>query len=126
MFCRIIPSVAKSNTRFMTKPLNFLKVSQNGLSALQFRSYADATGSLDKAAIESRVLNLLKDFDKVTQGKLSLDSHFVKDLGLDSLDQVEIVMALEDEFNVELPDKVAEEIFTGREAVEKVLYNFAN
>lgn len=51
-----------------------------------------------------------------------MDSHFVNDLGLDSLDQVEITMALEDEFNIEINDKDAEEIFTPRQAVEKVYY----
>lgn len=44
----------------------------------------------------------------------------MQDLGLDSLDQVEITMALEDEFNIEIPDKDAEEIYTPRQAVEKV------
>ncbi len=54
---------------------------------------------------------------------MSLDAHFVTDLGLDSLDQVEITMALEDEFNVEISDKDAEEIYTPRAAVEKIYAN---
>ena len=53
---------------------------------------------------------------------MTLDAHFINDLGLDSLDQVEITMALEDEFNIEIPDKDAEEILTVRQAVEKVLF----
>jgi NADH dehydrogenase (ubiquinone) 1 alpha/beta subcomplex 1 len=53
--------------------------------------------------------------------KLSLDSHFINDLGLDSLDQVEITLALEDEFNIQFSDKDAEEVYTPRQAVEKVL-----
>ena len=48
------------------------------------------------------------------------DAHFINDLGLDSLDQVEIAMSLEEEFNIEIPDKDAEQIFTVRQAVEKV------
>ena len=44
----------------------------------------------------------------------------MNDLGLDSLDQVEITMELEDEFGVEIPDKSAEKIYTVREAVETV------
>jgi NADH dehydrogenase (ubiquinone) 1 alpha/beta subcomplex 1 len=44
-------------------------------------------------------------------------------LGLDSLDQVEVVMALEDEFNIEIPDRDAESILTVREAVEKIFKN---
>ncbi|KAI8926910.1 acyl carrier protein-like protein [Entophlyctis helioformis] len=74
-------------------------------------------------AIEDRVLGLLKDFDKVDPAKLSLDAHFVNDLSLDSLDQVEITMALEDEFSIEIPDRDAEEIMTPRQAIEKVFAN---
>ena len=48
--------------------------------------------------IEQRVLFVLKMCDKVDVNKLNLKSHFSKDLGLDSLDQVDIVIAMEDEF----------------------------
>ncbi|KAJ3196435.1 Acyl carrier protein 1, mitochondrial [Irineochytrium annulatum] len=89
----------------------------------QARSYSAAPEPLTVADIETRVLQVLKDFDKVDAAKLTLDSHFVNDLGLDSLDQVEITMAIEDEFNIELPDRVADEIFTPRQAVEKVFAN---
>lgn len=42
--------------------------------------------------------------------QLTIDSHFIKDLGLDSLDHVEIVMAMEDEFGFEIPDTDAERL----------------
>ncbi|CAI5792460.1 Acyl carrier protein [Podarcis lilfordi] len=48
--------------------------------------------------IKDRVLYVLKLYDKIDPEKLSVTSHFMKDLGLDSLDQVEIIMAMEDEF----------------------------
>lgn len=48
--------------------------------------------------IEQRVLLVLKMCDKVDVDKLNLNSHFNKDLGLDSLDQVDVVIAMEDEF----------------------------
>lgn len=57
---------------------------------------------------------------------MTLDAHFVNDLGLDSLDQVEITMAVEDEFNIEIPDKEADEIYTPRQAVEVVLFLIDN
>ena len=82
-----------------------------------------STEALTTQQIETRVLSLLKDFDKVEPTKLTLDSHFINDLGLDSLDQVEITMALEDEFNIELSDKDAEEVYTPRQAVEKIFQN---
>lgn len=42
--------------------------------------------------------------------QLTLDSHFIKDLGLDSLDHVEVIMAMEDEFGFEIPDMDAERL----------------
>lgn len=42
--------------------------------------------------------------------QLKLDSHFIKDLGLDSLDHVEVIMAMEDEFGFEIPDNEAEKL----------------
>ncbi|KAJ1558205.1 Acyl carrier protein 1, mitochondrial [Nowakowskiella sp. JEL0078] len=84
------------------------------------RLYSASAGPLTVSQIEDRVLGLLSDFEKVDASKLTLDAHFVTDLGLDSLDQVEVAMALEDEFNIELADRDAEEIFTPRQAVEKI------
>lgn len=57
-----------------------------------------------------RIMLVLHLFDKIDPNKLTLDSHFVKDLGLDSLDHVEIIMMLEDEFRFEIPDKDAEKL----------------
>ena len=48
--------------------------------------------------IEQRVLLVLKLCDKIDPNKLSLKSNFMKDLGLDSLDHVDLVIAMEDEF----------------------------
>eukprot|EP00842_Homolaphlyctis_polyrhiza_P003049 jgi/Hompol1/3745/HPOL_006757-RA len=69
------------------------------------RCFSDGPGPLSVQQIEDRVLQVLRDFDKVEASKLSLDAHFTNDLGLDSLDQVEITMAIEDEFSIELPDR---------------------
>lgn len=60
--------------------------------------------------VRERIMLVLHLFDKIDPNKLTLDSHFVKDLGLDSLDHVEIIMELEDEFNFEIPDKDAEHL----------------
>ena len=49
---------------------------------------------------------------------VKLDSTFIDDLGADSLDIVELIMAFEEEFNTEIPDDVAEKIRTVRDAVE--------
>ncbi|KAL8653653.1 MAG: hypothetical protein Q9210_001968 [Variospora velana] len=67
-------------------------------------------------------MDLLKGFDKVTdQSKISGTSHFSNDLGLDSLDTVEVVMAIEEEFSIEIPDKEADAIHSIDKAVEYIL-----
>lgn len=60
--------------------------------------------------VTERVLETMKTFEKVDASKLSSDAHFKNDLGLDSLDAVEVVMAIEEEFMVEIPDADAEKI----------------
>lgn len=52
--------------------------------------------------------------------QLKLDSHFAKDLGLDSLDHVEVIMAIEDEFSFEIPDKDAEKLWTPADIIKYV------
>lgn len=67
-------------------------------------------------------MDLLKNFDKVTDAsKLSTASHFANDLGLDSLDTVEVVMAIEEEFSIEIPDKEADKILSIGQAVDYIL-----
>ena len=82
------------------------------------RMFADAGTALTRDEIQTRAMDVLKLFDKVNPEKVSSESHFVNDLGLDSLDVVEIVMALEDEFGIEISDEEAEKVFTVEDAVE--------
>lgn len=78
---------------------------------------ADAT-YISKGDAEARVMAVVKDFGKVDPAKVTATSDFVKDLGLDSLDTVELVMAFEEEFMVELDDADAEKIENVSQAVE--------
>ncbi|XP_059095403.1 LOW QUALITY PROTEIN: acyl carrier protein, mitochondrial-like [Tigriopus californicus] len=78
------------------------------------------TANSDPALVEERVLTVCKVFDKITADKLTLESHFIKDLGLDSLDHVEIIMAIEDEFGFEIPDDQAEKLMTPGKIVQFV------
>merc|ERR1712121_157314 len=74
----------------------------------------------EEESVEDSTMNVLKLFDKVDPSKVSLEAHFINDLGLDSLDVVEVVMAFEDEFGIEISDEEAEKIFTVQQAVELI------
>ena len=56
----------------------------------------------------------------VDEAEVTIDSTFIDDLGADSLDIVELIMAFEEEFNVEIPDDVAEKIKTVQDTVEYI------
>ncbi|KAL6610064.1 hypothetical protein ACP70R_040033 [Stipagrostis hirtigluma subsp. patula] len=74
---------------------------------------------LDKGEVADRVVSVVKNFQKVEPAKLvTPNAHFQKDLGLDSLDTVEIVMAFEEEFGFEIPDNEAEKIDSIKTAVD--------
>ncbi|PIK61704.1 putative acyl carrier protein, mitochondrial isoform X2 [Apostichopus japonicus] len=96
------------------KPLDVVRPS---VAVTCLRHYADLP-QLTFDQIEARTLNLLKLFDKVDPDKVTVSSHFIDDMGLDSLDVVEIVMAIEDEFGVEINDEEAEKILTVKDAIE--------
>eukprot|EP00894_Picocystis_sp_ML_P001958 jgi/Pico_ML_1/52475/g3176.t2 len=82
---------------------------------------AEAGGSfLDKQQVAERVLGVVKNFQKVDPSKVKESSHFVNDLGLDSLDTVEVVMAFEEEFGLEIPDNDADKILTCTDAIQYI------
>ncbi|CAN0136743.1 MAG: acyl carrier protein [Halobacteriovoraceae bacterium] len=58
--------------------------------------------------MEEKVIKLISDATKVDMGKISTDTSFVDDLNLDSLDIVELMMKMEDEFGIEIPEEDAE------------------
>ena len=68
----------------------------------------------------SDTLNKIKEIiiDKlgVEESKITTDSHFIEDLGADSLDTVELIMQFEEDFNLEIPDEDAEKILTVQQA----------
>lgn len=73
--------------------------------------------------IEQRVKKIVAEQLGVAEDEIKLESSFVDDLGADSLDTVELVMALEDEFEIEIPDEQAEKITTVKEAVDYATAN---
>ncbi|XP_005103437.1 acyl carrier protein, mitochondrial isoform X4 [Aplysia californica] len=82
------------------------------------RALSTATISIDD--VRDKVLNICKAYDKINAEKLTPDSHFMNDLGLDSLDQVEIIMAIEDEFGFEIPDADSERLMRPRDIVQYI------
>ncbi len=70
--------------------------------------------------LEGRVKNIIADQLGVAEGEIRLDSKFIDDLGADSLDIVELVMAMEEEFQMEIPDEEAENIRTVQDAITYV------
>jgi len=62
--------------------------------------------------MEEKVINLISDATKIDKSKISMETNFVDDLNLDSLDIVELMMKMEDEFGVEIPEEDAEGLKT--------------
>jgi acyl carrier protein len=72
------------------------------------------------SSVEERVKQIVVEQLGVSEDEVSGDSSFIDDLGADSLDTVELVMALEEEFNCEIPDEEAEKIMTVKHAIDYV------
>jgi acyl carrier protein len=70
--------------------------------------------------IEARVKKIVAEQLGVAEADIKTDSSFVEDLGADSLDNVELVMALEEEFECEIPDEDAEKITNVQQAIDYV------
>ena len=69
---------------------------------------------------EQRVIKLVCEQLGVKEEEVTSEASFVEDLGADSLDTVELVMALEEEFETEIPDEEAEKITTVKEAMDYI------
>ncbi|KAK3503194.1 mitochondrial acyl carrier protein [Neurospora crassa] len=92
------------------------------VAAFQAVRFYSAGGHLKKDEVFSRIAQVLSGFDKVNDPKnITETAHFANDLGLDSLDTVEVVMAIEEEFSIEIPDKDADQIHSVDKAVEYIL-----
>jgi acyl carrier protein len=71
-------------------------------------------------SVETRVKKIIVDQLSVEEDQVKPEAKFVDDLGADSLDVVELVMALEEEFKIEIPDEEAEKIATVQNAVDYI------
>ncbi|HRI38314.1 MAG TPA: acyl carrier protein [Nitrospira sp.] len=72
------------------------------------------------ATVEERVKKIIAEQLGVEETEVTPEASFVEDLGADSLDTVELVMALEEEFSIEIPDEDAEKILTVGKALDYI------
>ena len=70
--------------------------------------------------VEAKVKKIIVEQLGVDESEVTPDASFIEDLGADSLDTVELVMALEEEFGVEIPDEDAEKIITVKDAIQYI------
>ena len=71
--------------------------------------------------IQARVIQIISEQLGKEESEIKMSSHFIEDLDADSLDTVELVMALEEEFEVDIPDEAAEKITTVQSAVDFIV-----
>ncbi len=72
------------------------------------------------ASVEERVVDIVTEQLGVDKAQVKRETHFVNDLGADSLDTVELVMELEEEFDINIPDDAAEKIQTVGQAIDHI------
>ena len=70
--------------------------------------------------VVDRVIKVITNHLGVSNNKVKENSKFIEDLGADSLDQVELVMAFEEEFKCDIPDEAAEKIVTVKDAIDLI------
>ncbi|MFO7815096.1 MAG: acyl carrier protein [Halanaerobiales bacterium] len=72
------------------------------------------------AEVFDRIVKVVSEELAISEEEITKDASFIDDLGADSLDVVELIMALEEEFDIEIPDEDAEEIATVSDAVDYI------
>ncbi|MFZ4627966.1 MAG: acyl carrier protein [Blastocatellia bacterium] len=75
---------------------------------------------MSEASIEEKVKQIIVDELGVEESEVTPNARFIDDLGADSLDTVELVMRLEEEFGIEIPDESAEKIQSVRDALDYI------
>ena len=89
-------------------------------SAEPIDGFTEPFRTIDVASVEERVIDIVAEQLGVSKEQVTRDTSFVNDLGADSLDTVELVMELEEEFDITIPDDAAEKIQTFGQAIEYI------
>ncbi len=85
---------------------------------MNFGNFLEDTVAM--SSVDERVMKIVVEQLGVNENEVTKESSFVDDLGADSLDTVELVMALEEEFDCEIPDEEAEKITTVKQAIDYI------
>jgi NADH dehydrogenase (ubiquinone) 1 alpha/beta subcomplex 1 len=117
-----LPATASSSLHTNISPISFYQPLKVRKTPTIRRTYSSIPALTEPAALE-RVLKVIKGFHKINPEQVSSKAHFINDLGLDSLDTVELVLAMEDEFCIEIPETEADKIQTAEDAVAYILTN---
>ncbi|MCP2620081.1 acyl carrier protein [Candidatus Aminicenantes bacterium AC-334-K16] len=80
---------------------------------------------MEREQLLKKVKAIVADKLSISEDQVTEDASFIDDLGADSLDTVELVMALEDEFDLDIPDEEAEKLTTVGKAIDYVLEQLA-
>uniref|UniRef100_A0A1D1YE30 Acyl carrier protein n=1 Tax=Anthurium amnicola TaxID=1678845 RepID=A0A1D1YE30_9ARAE len=110
----------KSTLALLSSPNNIHSSTKSRIIMTSMQRYYSAESGLSRQNIESRIIDIVKAFDKVDETKVNSEARFADDLGLDSLDTVEVVMNIEEDFSIEIPDKEADEIRSIKDAVDYI------
>jgi acyl carrier protein len=89
----------------------------------EWRPGAATQGDMQMSDVAERVKKIVVEHLGVEADKVTDTASFIDDLGADSLDTVELVMAFEEEFGVEIPDDAAEKILTVKDAIDFIAAN---
>jgi acyl carrier protein len=89
-------------------------------NTLHIKHYTNSSIRGYKMAVAEKVKSIIAEQLGVKQDEVTPEASFIDDLGADSLDTVELVMALEEEFDIEIPDEDAEKIATVGDAIKYI------
>ncbi|GAX22373.1 NADH dehydrogenase (ubiquinone) 1 alpha/beta subcomplex 1 [Fistulifera solaris] len=120
MFSSVRLAASRLALRATTKTALSGLRAQPQVSVYAVRHFSAPPAFLDAKEVTDRIITVVKNFDQVDPSKVTPDVSFAKDLGLDSLDIVEVVMAIEDEFAIEIPDQEADKITTIAQAIDYI------